>query len=152
VSLGQREYLSFGPTYRYITNRATAGYHLYTNENYEYIPIQLRRHSFNKTPQPRKRERNHIYIYQRTDAAHKTKTQSQILPGQERPRASDVDAPPLRKSFHAATVADGAASVDCVAPAPRNILLATPSRRSIVRDLEDFSTEYGEQVARVDRD
>ena len=67
-------------------------------------------------------------FYQRANAkydAQKTKTPSQNCPGQERPRALEVDVPPLRKSFHAATVADGATSVDCVAPVPRNIALAT---------------------------
>lgn len=65
-------------------------------------------------------------IYQRANAAHKTKTPSQIRPGPERRLwTPDVGAPPLRKFFHAATVADGATSVDCVAPTPRNILLAT---------------------------
>lgn len=94
------------------------GHHLYTNENYEYnstIP-SIKPHTPARMGD----------IYQRANPAHKTKTPSQIRPGLERWLwAPDVDAPPLRKSFHAATVADGATSVDCVAPTPRNIILAT---------------------------
>lgn len=82
--------------------------------------------TFHKPYKPKKEgQTNYIPEPNAKYDVHQSKAPSPNLPGQDRVCAPDVDAPLLRKYFHAATVANGAMSVDCVAPAPRNISLAT---------------------------
>ena len=123
----------------YVTNRTSAGYHSARIKAMYTYRFSYAHNSSVKSYNPKTRETNH-----RANAkydAHKTKTPSQNCPGQERLWAPpDVDAPPLRKSFHAATVADGATSVDCVAPTPRNITLATRGASSAMSGSSPPST------------